>query len=132
MDLLQDLKHNPERSLLWERRYMLCCLHAGQSPEIDPQSELIAQEQPNSLVWKELAGLQDKPQAKDQPQEPIPQAVQPEQPGPQPVLDNPADLGQGTRRGRNDPCPCGSGKKAKNCCGVAVWQKQGQDSSLVQ
>lgn len=19
---------------------------------------------------------------------------------------------------RNDPCPCGSGKKAKNCCGV--------------
>ena len=20
--------------------------------------------------------------------------------------------------GRNDPCPCGSGKKAKNCCGT--------------
>lgn len=20
--------------------------------------------------------------------------------------------------GRNDPCPCGSGKKAKNCCGA--------------
>ena len=20
--------------------------------------------------------------------------------------------------GRNDPCPCGSGKKAKNCCGI--------------
>ena len=20
--------------------------------------------------------------------------------------------------GRNDPCPCGSGKKYKNCCGV--------------
>lgn len=23
-----------------------------------------------------------------------------------------------TKVGRNDPCPCGSGKKAKNCCGV--------------
>ncbi len=22
--------------------------------------------------------------------------------------------------GRNDPCPCGSGKKYKNCCGRAV------------
>ena len=21
--------------------------------------------------------------------------------------------------GRNDPCPCGSGKKYKNCCGKA-------------
>jgi uncharacterized protein YecA (UPF0149 family) len=21
--------------------------------------------------------------------------------------------------GRNDPCPCGSGKKYKKCCGVA-------------
>ncbi|MBQ7463315.1 MAG: SEC-C domain-containing protein [Lachnospiraceae bacterium] len=21
--------------------------------------------------------------------------------------------------GRNDPCPCGSGKKYKNCCGRA-------------
>ncbi|MCI9365851.1 MAG: hypothetical protein HFJ54_04585 [Clostridia bacterium] len=21
------------------------------------------------------------------------------------------------RFGRNDPCPCGSGKKYKNCCG---------------
>lgn len=23
--------------------------------------------------------------------------------------------------GRNDPCPCGSGKKAKKCCGVLTW-----------
>ena len=22
--------------------------------------------------------------------------------------------------GRNDPCPCGSGKKYKKCCGAAV------------
>jgi preprotein translocase subunit SecA len=26
----------------------------------------------------------------------------------------------GPRVGRNDPCPCGSGKKYKKCCGVAV------------
>jgi uncharacterized protein YecA (UPF0149 family) len=24
------------------------------------------------------------------------------------------------RVGRNDPCPCGSGKKYKKCCGVNV------------
>ena len=38
----------------------------------------------------------------------------------------PATAGDGTDRaqphrskkiGRNDPCPCGSGKKYKNCCG---------------
>ena len=23
-----------------------------------------------------------------------------------------------SKLGRNDPCPCGSGKKAKNCCGI--------------
>ncbi|MBO6069947.1 MAG: SEC-C domain-containing protein, partial [Succinivibrionaceae bacterium] len=23
----------------------------------------------------------------------------------------------GQKVGRNDPCPCGSGKKFKNCCG---------------
>ena len=24
---------------------------------------------------------------------------------------------KGAKIGRNDPCPCGSGKKYKNCCG---------------
>ena len=28
-----------------------------------------------------------------------------------------------TKVGRNDPCPCGSGKKAKNCCGVNAVYK---------
>jgi preprotein translocase subunit SecA len=27
--------------------------------------------------------------------------------------------GQAQKVGRNDPCPCGSGKKYKNCCGAA-------------
>jgi hypothetical protein len=26
--------------------------------------------------------------------------------------------------GRNDPCPCGSGKKAKKCCGTPKDQKR--------
>ena len=26
-------------------------------------------------------------------------------------------VNQGPQIGRNDPCPCGSGKKYKNCCG---------------
>ena len=25
---------------------------------------------------------------------------------------------KGTKIGRNDPCPCGSGKKYKKCCGL--------------
>jgi len=29
---------------------------------------------------------------------------------------------QGPRVGRNDPCPCGSGKKYKKCCGAASAQ----------
>ena len=27
---------------------------------------------------------------------------------------------QGPKVGRNDPCPCGSGKKYKKCCGAVV------------
>ncbi len=28
-----------------------------------------------------------------------------------------------TKVGRNDPCPCNSGKKAKKCCGTTTEQK---------
>jgi hypothetical protein len=31
--------------------------------------------------------------------------------------DRPGDLPDSPRIGRNDPCPCGSGKKFKKCCG---------------
>jgi preprotein translocase subunit SecA len=30
----------------------------------------------------------------------------------------PAPIRNGPKVGRNDPCPCGSGKKYKNCCGA--------------
>jgi preprotein translocase subunit SecA len=33
------------------------------------------------------------------------------------VEDEPLELPEGVRVGRNDPCPCGSGKKYKQCHG---------------
>ena len=33
------------------------------------------------------------------------------------VNENKTVVNEGTKVGRNDPCPCGSGKKYKNCCG---------------
>lgn len=35
------------------------------------------------------------------------------EPAPVPTFTRP-----GRRTGRNDPCPCGSGEKAKRCCGT--------------
>ncbi|MFH0941815.1 MAG: preprotein translocase subunit SecA [Chloroflexota bacterium] len=34
-----------------------------------------------------------------------------------PVRPSPRDKASGQKVGRNDPCPCGSGKKYKHCCG---------------
>ena len=31
--------------------------------------------------------------------------------------DTPAPVTKKKETGRNEPCPCGSGKKYKNCCG---------------
>lgn len=42
-----------------------------------------------------------------------PMSIPPPPPGPEPIVrDTP-------KVGRNDPCPCGSGKKAKKCCGAS-------------
>jgi SEC-C motif-containing protein len=35
-------------------------------------------------------------------------------------LNAPTVRHEGPRVGRNDPCPCGSGKKSKKCCGKAA------------
>jgi uncharacterized protein YecA (UPF0149 family) len=36
----------------------------------------------------------------------------------EPPLPDPVEpIQSGSRPGRNDPCPCGSGKKYKKCCG---------------
>ncbi|MBR6914862.1 MAG: SEC-C domain-containing protein [Clostridia bacterium] len=29
-------------------------------------------------------------------------------------------MNKGAKVGRNDPCPCGSGKKYKKCCGAGT------------
>ena len=34
--------------------------------------------------------------------------------------------------GRNDPCPCGSGKKYKKCCLDKDFEKTGSDDSLMK
>lgn len=33
--------------------------------------------------------------------------------------------------GRNDPCPCGSGKKYKNCCGAQVAHRRKFQASVL-
>ena len=35
---------------------------------------------------------------------------------PKPIIKKTVDS-KGNKVGRNSPCPCGSGKKYKNCCG---------------
>lgn len=48
-----------------------------------------------------------------------PPAAQPASPPPAPVRPAaPAVRPDGSKVGRNDPCPCGSGKKYKKCCGA--------------
>jgi hypothetical protein len=42
-----------------------------------------------------------------------PMSIPPPPPGPAPILR------AAPKVGRNDPCPCGSGKKAKKCCGAS-------------
>ena len=41
---------------------------------------------------------------------------QPDEPSPGAAKRKPVKVGK--KVGRNDPCPCGSGKKFKKCCGV--------------
>jgi len=41
-------------------------------------------------------------------------------PGPRPPLDRPPVANPYASVGRNDPCPCGSGKKFKKCHGAAA------------
>jgi preprotein translocase subunit SecA len=48
--------------------------------------------------------------------EPAQRQVRAVRPGVQGRRAAPSRSGSGTRVGRNDPCPCGSGRKYKNCC----------------
>jgi hypothetical protein len=73
---------------------------------------------------EKLAGKRasDKPRAKP-PLPPMPRPTPPHQPVTKPPLPStprltlPRQAAAKQKVGRNDPCPCGSGKKFKKCCG---------------
>jgi preprotein translocase subunit SecA len=69
----------------------------------DMFEEMIREIQQDTLTMLFHVKLTSKPQQRE-----APQAMEP----PKKVLDS-----SGNKVGRNSPCPCGSGKKFKNCCG---------------
>ena len=85
--------------------------------EGDPRSMLL-------FALEKLTGKKaaDVPRAKP-PQPPMPRPTPPRQPVTKPPLPSmprltlPRQPDRRQKVGRNDPCPCGSGKKFKKCCG---------------
>ena len=81
---------------------------------------------PQTLLHETLSTQQGRPAHQPSPLNPIADALSP-RPTPAssvPVIEEPPRLEIPSRRelpkvGRNDPCPCGSGNKFKNCCGKA-------------
>ena len=80
---------------------------------------------PQNLVHQEIAGMADTAARAPQQTPPPEMAPQggPPPPG-MPASPIPAESEKqvpirkdGPKVGRNDPCPCGSGKKYKKCCG---------------
>ncbi len=69
----------------------------------DMFEEMVREIQQDTLTMLFHVKLTSKPQQRE-----APKAVEP----PKKVLD-----ASGNKVGRNSPCPCGSGKKYKNCCG---------------
>ncbi|MCG8430456.1 MAG: SEC-C domain-containing protein, partial [Candidatus Omnitrophica bacterium] len=71
-------------------------------------------------VFSSLAQEMVHPEAARPQSQPRPQAAPPGQPAPQPAPPPPgpsAARASSAKVGRNDPCPCGSGRKYKKCCG---------------
>ena len=84
----------------------IAILMRGQIPEAAPQQNVSQNEpQPRQQRYSESRGGQPDPSRPNAPVGPRPQ-------GPQGPIRN-----EGPKIGRNDPCPCGSGKKYKNCHG---------------
>jgi preprotein translocase subunit SecA len=79
----------------------------GQIPEAAPQQNVSQNEpQPRQQRYSESRGSQPDPSR------PNAAPVGPRPQGPVGPIRN-----EGPKIGRNDPCPCGSGKKYKNCHG---------------
>lgn len=68
------------------------------------------------LSTRERFGL---PELEPEPVSPAPRPVELSSPRPEPPPSRPVTIrDQKPHVGRNDPCPCGSGKKYKKCCGA--------------
>ncbi len=83
-------------------------LMRGQIPVRDPQN--VRQAAPETKTDYSKYRTQKDDVASGQPQQPGMPPVGPQQRRTEPIRVE-------KRVGRNDPCPCGSGKKYKNCCG---------------
>ena len=66
-------------------------------------------------TWKETAAIHAAAPSATLPEPPAAEASAAEPSNPDDHVDPIRNLAQ--KVGRNDPCPCGSGKKFKNCCG---------------
>jgi hypothetical protein len=76
----------------------------------------------SEMSWWHAFRADDEPEPSVPPQEPIAPApprrpIEPDEPAPAaPGTPPGAGIRRGPKIGRNDPCPCGSGKKYKKCC----------------
>lgn len=75
---------------------------------VEQKREGVFSSLPQKMVHDEVSAMQDKAQTTSQ----MAQAAAASRQSAQPIVN------KGPKVGRNDPCPCGSGKKYKKCCGA--------------
>jgi len=69
------------------------------------------------LAVQQGGGAQSQQRREENDGEEVETAPDPAKSGPRLILPSAAAKPKATNVGRNDPCPCGSGKKFKQCCG---------------
>lgn len=79
-----------------------------------PACTLMGQEFPELKAWREEIEEESRRQPFLSPSASVP--VPATTPPPAPARTRPAPVIAAKKVGRNDPCPCGSGKKFKKCC----------------
>jgi len=85
--------------------------------EMMPAERITLQQLLNSMQMERSRSLADEVEGGVEPQQQAPQPAAAPQPKQEPVVSHEEKVG------RNDPCPCGSGKKYKKCCGKDVALK---------
>ena len=76
--------------------------------------EQVEEEAVRSTTWRETEAIHAAPPSATQPAAESSGALPEDSPSQEALVEPIRNLGQ--KVGRNDPCPCGSGKKFKNCC----------------